>query len=221
MLKVVERADIPDMGIDVVEEEILIAARPHELFEIKRPQREIRLVTNGNTANALVVYPQKRTARNHVEAPVLLEKLESRRYVGKLLDFIEEDEGSSRNEFQAWVYQRHLAYDGLRLVALRENRLEFRRINEVYLYETLVVLPCEISYGFGFANLSSPLYEKGISIGVGLPTGKELVKFSRNIRGVHASLLLVLDVFGDKLYQISGLCATAFLKNEPYFHSLS
>ena len=104
-----------------------------------------------------------------------------------LLNLIEEKERFARLKHEGVVYSGNCGDDGLRLVAICGDGLEYRAVNEVDFNHMFIVFRSKVANSLGLANLPCALDYERFSRRLRLPVLKESVNFSFK---VHTSSMI-------------------------------
>ena len=121
----VERCQRVHVRQHIVNKGIIVAASPQKFLKIQREHLVIGLVADTVALNLAVVNAEHGTAANDVEPAVDLEEFERGRNVGKLLQFIEENQGFALNKPLRRIDTRDIFDDIRRFVAVRVIILYF------------------------------------------------------------------------------------------------
>ena len=162
----------------IVNKGIIVAASPQKCLKIQREHLVIGLVADTVALNLAVVNAEHGTAANDVEPAVNLEEFERGRNVGKLLQFIEENQGFALNKPLRRIDTRDIFDDIRRFVAVRGDHFVLWLFHEVDRDNARVVLCGKALNGFGLADLPRPFDDKRLFIRIFFPFRQKSVDFA-------------------------------------------
>ena len=162
----------------IVDKGIIVAAGPQKFLKIQREHFVIGLVTDTVALNFAVVNAEHGTAANDVEPAVDLEEFERGRNVGKLLQFIEENQGFALNKPLRRVDARDIFDDIRRFVAVCGYHFVLWLLHEVDRDNARVAALGKAPNGFGLADLPRPFDDKRFFIRICFPFRQKSVDFA-------------------------------------------
>ena len=154
-----------------------VAPSPQELLEIKRPHSKLPLVPNrkrGSIRKLPEPHAEQRARADHINAPVLREVFEGGSCSRAFLQLIKEDERFAGNELRAGNKQRYAGKDALCRERAVEDACHLGVLDEVDLYEALVLAAPELPDDKGLADLASTVDEQALSAVRVLPLSEDV-----------------------------------------------
>ena len=148
------------MLVQVVDMFFSITFCPQEFLKIKGMHCIISLVAHTIGSDVLVIQTHHRTRADDIISSILAEKLEAGGAVGKLLQFIEENERITRHETESWVQEGELFGDRICRVTLRKSLFKFGVRDKINFYKR-GIFSSELSDRKCFTNLPCPSHNQG------------------------------------------------------------